>query len=382
MGLNFNKKKTHTSSIAKLPTLKFRLLLHSRISLIVPPEKFELGRFFMGEYKDTLKDIKKSFAQGKNLVTEQISRQVNSINLLQAGLNLITERQKQLTPLGETPESYAQRLAELRIELTRKLQKEQLPGGVLRAAQGKGKPVDVYILKLVSEIGKLFGSCNQIAVPIMAEGSSNTPGVPGTSGEIETVPFSLWHGQVDFGGQPRDTDQQNPNTEKFWSHSWNWTVVFPPAPSDGIISFDFVVDCGTHILQAPAHLGYVGTPVSMLTTSDAANQPLSNWTLVGWPTNISLPQASYDSDTSLPVSGTIAVKEGQSAAVALFCGAIVALANGFCTFGVARDSYFYTRLSSSRQPWPIGYGMIEYCFNPTWWIDAVRARYLETLRAT
>ncbi len=30
--------------------------------------------------------------QGKNLVTEQISRQVNSINLLMAELNLITER--------------------------------------------------------------------------------------------------------------------------------------------------------------------------------------------------------------------------------------------------------------------------------------------------
>lgn len=135
-----------------------------------------------------------------------------------------------------------------------------------------------------------------------------------------------------------------------------------------------------HIIQAPAHVGYLGTPVSILTTSDAASQPLSNWTLVGWPTNISLPQASYNSDSSLPVSGAIAVKAGQKPAVALFCGVIVALASGFCSFGVAQDSYFYTRLASGQQPWPIDYGFIEYCFNPTWWVDAVGARSAETLR--
>ncbi|MDA4118451.1 MAG: hypothetical protein OK455_08930 [Thaumarchaeota archaeon] len=323
------------------------------------------------------KKVRGRVIRGKNLVTEQISGQVNHINLLQAELNLITERQR--APLGEMSESYAQRLGERRIELTRKLQKERPQGRVLRATQAKGKPPDVYLTRLVSEIGRLFGSCSQIAVPIMAEGSSDTPGVPGTSGEIDTI--SLWHGQVDFGGRPLDTGQQNPDTEKFWSHHWNWTVVFPPAPSDGTISFDFAVDCGIHIVQAPAHLGYVGTPVTLMTTSDAESEPLSNLTLVGWPTNISLPQTSFDSDTTLPVSGTIAAKAGRSAAVALFCGAIVGMASGSCTFGVAPDSYFYTRLSSGRQPWPIDYGMIQYCFNPTWWIEAVRARYLETLRA-
>ncbi len=316
--------------------------------------------------------------QGKNLVTEQISRQVNSIHLLQAELNLITERQR--APLGEMPESYAQRLAKRRMELTRQLLKEPLLRGQVLGTTGE--PPGIYITKLASEIGRLFGSCNQIAVPIMAEGSSDTPGVPGTSGEIETIPFSLWHGQVDFGGQPLDTGQQNPDTEKFWSHRWNWTVVFPPAPSDGTISFNFAVDCGTHIFQAPAHLGYVGTPVSLMTTSDAESEPLSNWRLVGWPTNISLPQASFNSDTTLPVSGTIAAKAGRSAALTLFCGAIVGLASGSCIFGIAQDSYFYTRLSSGQQPWPIDYGMIRYCFNPKWWIDAIRARYLETLRAT
>jgi hypothetical protein len=314
--------------------------------------------------------------KGKNLVTEQISRQVNSIHLLQAELNLITERQRVI--LGEMPESYARR----RMELTLKLQKEPLRSQMLLTAQGKCEPPDIFITKLASEIGRLFRPCNQIAVPIMAEGSSDTPGVPGTSGEIETIPYSLWHGQVDFGGQPIDTGQQNPNTEKFWSHHWNWTVVLPPAPSDGTISFNFALDCGTHIIQAPAHFGYVGTPVSLMTTSDAQSEPLSNWTLVGWPTNISLPQASFNFDTTLPVSGTIAVKAGRSAALTLFCGAIVGLASGSCTFGVAQDSYFYTRLSSGRQPWPIDYGMIQYCFNPKWWIEAIKARYLETLRAT
>jgi hypothetical protein len=59
--------------------------------------------------------------QGKNLVTEQLSKQVNSINLLKAELNLIIDRQR--APLGEMPQSSAQRLAERRMELTRKLQK-------------------------------------------------------------------------------------------------------------------------------------------------------------------------------------------------------------------------------------------------------------------
>lgn len=114
---------------------------------------------------------------------------------------------------------------------------------------------------------------------------------------------------------------------------------------------------------------------------EVGSQPLSNWRLVGWPTNISLPQTSYDFDTSLPVSGTIAVKEGRSAAVAFFCVAIVALSSGFCTFGVAQDSYFYARLPYGKQPWPIDYGSIEYCFNPIWWVDAVRARYLGASKA-
>jgi hypothetical protein len=318
--------------------------------------------------------------QEKNLVTDQISKHVNSIHLLQAELNLITEMQRE--PLGNMPQSYAERLAERRIELTLKLQKELPVSQMFRTTQGEGEPPEIHITKLVSAIGGFFGSCKQIAVPIMVEGSSDTPGIPGTSGNIDTIPFSLWHGQVDFGGRPLDTGQQNPNTEKFWSHRWNWTVVFPPAPSDGTISFNFAVDCGTHIIQAPARLGYVGTPVSLMTTSDVASEPLSNLTLAGWPTNISLPQASFNSDSTLPVSGTIAAKAGRSAALTLFCGAIVGLASGSCTFGVAQDSYFYTRLSSGVQPWPIDYGMIQYCFNPKWWIDAIRTRYLETLRTT
>ncbi len=334
----------------------------------------------MSKEKESRMTVSEMVTQGKNLVTKQISGQVNSINLLMAELNLITEQQR--APLGEMPESYAQRLAERRIELMGKLKKELPQGQVLPSTQEKGESPDFYMTRLVSEIARFFGSCNQIAVPIMAEGSSDTPGDPGTSGEIDTIPFSLWHGQVDFGGHPIDTGKQNPKKEKLWSHHWNWTVVFPPAPSDGTISFNFALDCGTHIIQAPAHSGYVGTPVSLMTTSDAASEPLSNWTLVGWPTNISLPQASFNSDTTLPVSGTIAVKAGRSAALTLFCGAIVGIASGSCTFGVAQDSYFYTRLSSGRQPWPIDYGMIQYCFNPKWWIDAIKARYLETLRAT
>ncbi len=60
---------------------------------------------------------------------------------------------------------------------------------MLPTTQKKGEPPDIYITRLVSEIGRLFGSCNQIAVPIMAEGSSDAPGIPGTSGEIDTIPY-------------------------------------------------------------------------------------------------------------------------------------------------------------------------------------------------
>ncbi|MFZ1011461.1 MAG: hypothetical protein WAN65_31785 [Candidatus Sulfotelmatobacter sp.] len=314
----------------------------------------------------------------KNLVTKQLANEVSSFTLLKAELNLITERENafsagQRAPLGETPEAYAKRLAGRRIELIRRLQKERPPGGVIRAA----KLPNVQLLRLVIAVGRLFGSCNEMDVPIMAEGPSYTPGAPGTSGEIDTVPSSLWHGQVSYEGYLSNTDQQKPSPERLWSREWNWTVVFPPAPSDGVISFNFVVDCGVHVVQAPANVGYLGTPISMLTTSDAASQPLSNWTLVGWPTNISLPQASYKSDSSLPVSGTIAVKAGRQAAVALFCGVIVGLEGGFCSFGPAPYSYFDTRLAFGQ---PATYGFIDYCFNPTWWIDAVEARSAETLR--
>src|ERR1700683_2558969 len=185
----------------------------------------------------------------KNLVTKQLLSDVNSFTLLKAELNLITERENafssgQRAPFGEATEAYAKRLAERRIELMQRLQKERPPGGVVRA----GQLPNLHLLRHVSEVGKLCCACNRIEVPIMAEGPSDTPGVPGTSGEIDTVPFSLWHGQVDYEGSPSDTGQKNPNTEKLWGQGGNWTVVFPPAPSDGIISFDFVVDCGVHIV--------------------------------------------------------------------------------------------------------------------------------------
>ena len=203
----------------------------------------------------------------------------------------------------------------------------------------------------------------------MTEGDSNTPGDPGTSGEIETD--ALDPGQVEFSGWLTDNGQHNPTVPKFWSKSWNWAVVFPPAPYDGILSFSFAEDWRMIIEHASAHLGYVGTPVYMLTSSDAVSQPLSNWTLVAWPTNVSLPHPPYERDSSFPVSGTFAVSAGQQAAVALFCFVFVALASGVwvCRFNPFTISGFWTRKASIITAG--SYGSIEYCFHPQRWVDAV-----------
>jgi hypothetical protein len=249
--------------------------------------------------------------------------------------------------------------------------RREMTKGAFRHAYVSSANIDLNILRILESISWLFGWCSNIQVPVMAEGINQTPGVPGTLGEIVTA--AVYNGGLGFGGQPEDDGTQNPNTEKWWIHNWNATVVFPPATWDGVISYDFAVDNQTIIYTAPCNSGSVRVFVTIGTTSDV-NQPITNWGTVGWPTDITLPQNFLATGGSVPVSGSIAVKQGQQAAVGMIFGVIVSVASGYCMFLPTSNIAARLPVSQGQQIGPSDFGKIRYCFNPNWWVTSVQQR--------
>ena len=318
---------------------------------------------------------RKSGPAAEGLIRPEVVQQVTTVNLMDAEIRSL---RRQLESHGVLHHLQAGKKADVGVEkmmarrdtLTQKLRRE-LSRKAFRRSYTSNKAYDINSLRIINNISWLLGWCSAIQVPVMAEGIDQTPGTPGTLGEIGTA--GVFAGGLGFGGTPEDDGTQDPNTEKWWIHNWNSTVVFPAASSDGVISYNFAVDNNTIIYTAPANSGSVMVFVTIGTTSDV-NQPIANWGTVGWPTNVTLPQGFLAAGGSVPVSGTIPVKKGQQAALGMIFGVIVSVASGYCMF--LPTSNIAARLvpAQGQQIGPGDYGKIEYCFNPDWWIIALEQR--------
>jgi hypothetical protein len=236
------------------------------------------------------------------------------------------------------------------------------------------RPVDRFLLDYLS----LFGPWISGILPFTSEGVHVTPGVQGTSGDIVTA--GLFAGGLGYGGTPTDDGTHSPNIEKWWVHNWNCSYVFPPAPYTGTLYYRFTVDSDCTIYDAPAQSGVVqefvtiGKSGDVLTTSPFDSSVMET---VGWPVMVNLPQSSVAQFSgSVPVSGSIPVTQGKTAALAFVYGAIVGVASGFVQFSWAN---FGTRktLSSGAVIGAEAYDKIEYRFEPNWWITAVQQRLFE-----
>ena len=315
---------------------------------------------------------RKPESPSRSLVGPTVVKHVTSVNLIQAEIMSLTRRLEGGARTGSRSDFGADKTMARRTALTQKLRQE-LNGPAFSSSFRPQVAYRSNILNLVNEIARLVPWCHDISVPTMAEGIDQTPGTPGTRGEIATG--GLFSGGLGFGGTPEDDGTQDPNTEKWWIHNWNCQVDFPAASEDGVLSYRFTVDNDTNIYFAPANSGSVMAFVTLGTTSDTG-QAISNWNTVGWPTNVSLPQNFLTTGGSVPVSGTISLKKGKTAALGLIFGVIVSVASGYCQ--LMPTSNFGTRLtlSQGQQVGPSDYGKIQYCVNPYWWYDAIEQRLL------
>jgi hypothetical protein len=236
------------------------------------------------------------------------------------------------------------------------------------------RPLDKFLVEHLD----LFGPWTTGILPFMSEGVHVTPGIPGTSGDIVTA--GLFAGGLGYGGDPTDDGTHSPNVEKWWIHNWNCSFVFPPAPSTGTLYYRFTVDSVCEIYDAPAQSGVVqefvtiGKSGDILTTNPFDSSAMAT---VGWPVMVNLPQPHVAQFSgAVPVSGSIPVVKGKTAALAFVYGAIAGVASGFVQFSWAN---FGTRrtLPSGSVIGAEAYDKIEYRFEPNWWITAVEERLFQ-----
>jgi hypothetical protein len=292
----------------------------------------------------------------RTLIAEADQRRINEIQLLETESNSLSARLRNLSQLeqeleysGEDAKSYIQELRKRRRNVTEELRKASKDA---RFFANLNLIKDQFNLTLV-RVQDIFGPWSVLNLPVMSEGISETPGTTGTEGEIVTA--GLFQGSGAFGGMPSNSSSR----ERFWIHNWKCVAVLPPAPQAGSVSFRF----GGNIEAFVYHVEGTGTLrafVTIGTTSDV-NKPITNWQGVGFPIDVTLPQPSQGSFSGgVPVVGSIAVNQGQSAAVGIIFGVVISVIDGYVM--LLGNSNFLAGLLGGTDSTAVG--KVEYRFNP------------------
>lgn len=226
---------------------------------------------------------------------------------------------------------------------------------------------------LVALLGPFFVPWTQGIWPYFSEGIDQTPGA-GTSGQIYTQ--QLFPGGLGFSA-PDVTDDGIVPGGGWWIHNWTCSYVFPPAEFTGQLYYRFAVDTSCQIYNAPGNSGSIMEFVTVGATPDVLTlSPFDPSAVVisGFPVNVNLPSGFQFIDTaSFPVESYIPVKAGKRAAVALICGVILNVANGYIQIGWGN---FGARLKNPPSLGPDAYDKLEYRFEPDWWIKAISERLI------
>jgi hypothetical protein len=218
----------------------------------------------------------------------------------------------------------------------------------------------------------LLNPWHVMRLPDMSEGLHLVPGLPDTGG-IDTV--RLEPGFVKFFGRLRASAHGGPLDLQWWVTNWKATVVFPPAPEKGMISYRLVVENVSSVYNASALEGLLLGTVTLGTTSDVA-KAIDNWDSVGWPTNVDLKTLKglpRIISGGVPVSGTIEVAQGARAALGLIFVELVGMVSGYVEF--SPDAAFLVRQETGFASYEVDQiGNLEYRFDPQWWTKAVEDR--------
>jgi len=191
---------------------------------------------------------------------------------------------------------------------------------------------------------------------------------------------SLLRGGVDFHAFLGESGPLPHGTALWWDSSWTGSYVFPPPSEDSWLFYRFAIQVIDLDFVGSSRAGALLLYTNVSTISDVSAGSLfaPGATLaVNWPLWVIL-NNSYrygPRSTTTPMSGSIQVQAGQSPAIGFIYG---------CTAGVSDGELWFfgpTGLLTCLSPdttYPGNpAGLIEYHYEPDWWIRAVARRQNE-----
>lgn len=312
-----------------------------------------------------------------DLIPESVVRRVAEDRRAETELALVTNLLKDVPELRRDPtgkvSDYIDGLVKRRAELL----KRDRPASASRTR--RSQPID----SVVTGVGPFFSPWIAVNLPPFTEGVDDLPGVAGTSGGYYTD--ALLPGGVEFQGLPCDMGTVQPDTEKWWGHSWIGSYAFPQASQDGWLYYRFTTQtnfaCFPTVLNAAVIL-YTNVSTIPDVRTGSLFGPAATLTvdLPFWITIPPYPDPLFFGvavdDVLTPISGSIQVQAGQTPAIGFIYGIATGLASG--SLGtLPRGGSLQTQLSSGTTYQGNPSGLIEYRYEPEWWVVAIGQRQNE-----
>lgn len=309
---------------------------------------------------------------GADLIPASVVRRISEDRRAEAELALVTNLLKDVPELRLDPSAkvsdYIDGLVKRRAEL---LKRDKLAS---TSRKRRSQSID----SVITGVGPFFSPWIAVNLPPFTEGVDDTPGVAGTSGDYYTD--ALLPGGVEFEGDPQDMGTVQPDTEKWWSRNWTGSYVFPQASQDSWLYYRFTTQTNFGIFAPTARAGVVILYTNVSTISDVGTGSLfgpAATLTVDWPFWVTLPTDLPVIDVEgvlTPISGSIRVQAGQTPAIGFIYGISTGFASGaLLTLGASLE----TQLSSGTTYQGNPSGLIEYRYEPEWWVVAVGQRQNE-----
>jgi hypothetical protein len=306
---------------------------------------------------------------GADLIPESVVRRVSEDRRAEAELALVTNLLKDVPELRLDPSAKVSDYIDGLVKRRAELLKRDRPASTGRTR--RSQPIDSVIM----DVGPFFSPWIAVNLPPFTEGVDDTPGVAGTSGDYTTD--ALLPGGVEFEGEPHDSGTVQPDTDKWWSHNWIGSYVFPQASQDSWLYYRFTTQTNFELFNPTAQAAAVILYTNVSTISDVGTGSLfgpAATLTVDWPFWVTLPTnlPAIDAENVLtPISGSIQVHAGQTPAIGFIYGISTGLDSGdLLTLGASLQ----TQLSAGTTYQGNPSGLIEYRYEPDWWVVAVGQR--------
>jgi hypothetical protein len=305
-----------------------------------------------------------------DLIPESAARRIAEERRAESELVMVTNLLNEVPELRRDPgakvSDYIDGLVKRRAELLGQV-------GSAVPARIRAQPAD----SLAARLGEFFTPWVAVNLRHFAEAVHQIPGESGTSGDIYTD--GLLPGGVSFDTDPlRDAGTVAPNSPKWWVHAWSCSYVFPSRPVDSwlfyrfttVTSFDLTIgDALPNTGSVVSGYATVGTTSDVNAAGPFDAPPQSAFTF--W-VPLPLPQSDLVDINNQPTNftGSIEVQAGKNAAIGLIYGVAVGVASGFASSGGDMRTCLTSPPGTQYPP----NDMIEYRFEPSWWVQAVNQR--------